>query len=146
MSGPLIETVEASYRKKKLPEFRIGDTVTVHVRIVEGDKERIQPFTGVVIARRGRGLGETFTVRRIVANEGVERIFPIHCSNVVDLEVKRSGKVRRAKLYFLRERVGKARRLRERRVRAASRAGEEAAAPSAGEQGHEEQPTAETDS
>ncbi len=126
MSGSLIDLAEAPYRNKEAPEFRIGDTVTVHVRIVEGGKERIQPFTGVVMARRGSGLRETFTVRRIVANEGVERVFPVHSPNIVRMEVKRSGKARRAKLYFLRDRVGKARRLRERRAASGSSAAAEA--------------------
>ncbi len=113
MNHPLIETVEKAYMKDEVPSFRIGDTVDVHTRIQEGDKERIQIFNGVVIARRGRGINSSFTVRRIVANEGVERIFLIHSPNVVDVRTKRRGKVRRAKLYFLRSRVGKARRLRE---------------------------------
>jgi len=113
MSHPLIDIVESEYRKPTTPEFRIGDTVTVHVKIVEGDKERVQPFTGVVIARKGRGLTETFTVRRIVANEGVERTFLVHSPMITRIEVTRSGRTRRAKLYFLRQRVGKARKLRE---------------------------------
>jgi large subunit ribosomal protein L19 len=124
MSSELIALAEKSSRKPELPDFRIGDTVTVSVKIVEGDKERIQPFNGVVIARRGRGMGETFTVRRIVANEGVERVFPIHSPKIVSIQVHRSGKVRRAKLYFLRNRVGKARKLRERRFSQAKKRGE----------------------
>ena len=105
-----------TYSKKQVPQFRIGDTVSVGVKIVEGEKERVQHFIGVVIARKGAGLAETFTVRRIVNNEGVERIFPLHSPSVLDVKVTRSGVVRRAKLFFLRHRVGKARRLRERRV------------------------------
>lgn len=120
MIGGMMELAEQPHRKSQPPQFEIGDTVTVHVRIVEGGKERIQPFTGVVIARRGRGINETFTVRRIVANEGVERIFPLHSPKLQAVEVRRKGKVRRAKLFFLRQRVGKARRLRERRARLAS--------------------------
>jgi large subunit ribosomal protein L19 len=116
MSQELISTVESAFRREKPLEFHVGDTVTVHQRIIEGDKERIQPFTGVVIGRRGRGTNETFTVRRIVNNEGVERIFPVDSPKIVSIEVVRSGRTRRAKLYFLRERVGKARRLRDRRV------------------------------
>jgi len=116
MRKPLIELVEQSYLKPKPPQFNIGDTVDVHTRIVEGDKERIQVFNGVVIARRGAGINAKFTVRRIVANEGVERTFLIHSPNVVKVETKRRGKVRRAKLYFLRDRVGKKRKLRELRV------------------------------
>ena len=98
---------------KKTPEFRIGDTVEVSVRIVEGDKERVQAFTGVVIARRGSGAGEMFTVRRIVNNEGVERVFPLQSPKVAGIEVIRGGQVRRAKLYFLRDRVGKKTRLKD---------------------------------
>jgi len=116
MRQPLIELVEKSYLKPKPPQFHIGDTVDVHTRIVEGDKERIQVFNGVVIARRGTGINEKFTVRRIVANEGVERTFMIHSPNVVKVETRRRGKARRAKLYFLRDRVGKKRKLRELRV------------------------------
>ena len=95
MIHSLLQVVEDAAKKKDPPEFSIGDTVTVHVRIVEGDKERIQPFTGVVIARRGRGMGETFTVRRIVNNEGVERVFPLHSPKIAGVEVVRSGHVRR---------------------------------------------------
>jgi large subunit ribosomal protein L19 len=115
MSQQILEMVEKSHLKAELPEFSIGDTVDVHTKILEGDKERIQVFTGVVIARSGSGSREMFTVRRIVANEGVERKFPLHSPKIEKIEVVRSGVVRRAKLYFLRERVGKAVRLRERR-------------------------------
>jgi len=115
MIHPLIQAVEDSGPKNQLPDFSVGDTVTVHVRIVEGDKARVQPYTGVVIARRGRGLGETFTVRRIVNNEGVERIFPVHSPKIAGVDIVRRGHVRRAKLYYLRERVGKARRVKDRR-------------------------------
>lgn len=101
--------------RRDLPPFRVGDTVRVHVNIQEGDKERIQVFSGVVIARSGSGTREMFTVRRIVNNEGVERKFPLHSPRIAKVEVKRSGVVRRAKLYFLRDRVGKAVRLKERR-------------------------------
>ncbi len=113
MSQELIRKAVASKIKKDLPEFRIGDMVNVSVKIVEGDKERIQGFSGVVISRRGRGISETFTVRRIVNNEGVERTFPLHGPKLTAIEVLRRGKVRRAKLYFLRGRVGKARRLKD---------------------------------
>lgn len=115
MINALIEKVENATKKKHLPKFSIGDTVSVQVRIVEGGKERIQPFIGVVIGRRGRGMGESFTVRRIVNNEGVERIFPLHSPKVAGVEIIRSGHIRRAKLYYLRDRVGKARRLRDRK-------------------------------
>ena len=97
-----------------MPKFEIGDTVDVHVRILEGDKERIQIFNGVVIARSGARTREMFVVRRIVQGEGVERKFPLHSPRIADIVVKRSGKVRRAKLYYLRERSGKAVRLKER--------------------------------
>jgi large subunit ribosomal protein L19 len=98
-----------------VPQFAIGDTVDVHTRILEGEKERVQIFNGVVIARAGSGSRETFTVRRIVAGEGVERKFPIHSPKIAKVEVKRSGVSRRAKLYYLRDRVGKSVRLREKR-------------------------------
>ena len=133
MRNPLIDIVEQSHRKAEVPVFRIGDTVVVSVRIVEGEKERVQNFTGVVIARRGAGLTEMFTVRRIVNNEGVERIFPIHSPKVLSVEVLRSGRVRRAKLFFLRHRVGKARKLRERRVVRGTRAALAAGAKKAAE-------------
>lgn len=116
MSSPLIKVIEQPYLKPALPAFHVGDTVDVHTRIVEGEKERIQVFNGVVIARRGTGINLSFTVRRIVNNEGVERTFLVHSPNVVNVTVKRRGKVRRAKLYYLRHRVGKARKLRELRV------------------------------
>jgi large subunit ribosomal protein L19 len=114
MRNKFLELVEETSMKSTLPKFEIGDTVDVHVRILEGDKERIQIFNGVVIARSGSGTREMFTVRRIVQGEGVERKFPIHSPRIADVVVKRSGKVRRAKLYYLRERSGKAVRLKER--------------------------------
>lgn len=117
MSHELIKKVEQSCLKDDPPQFQIGDTVDVHTRILEGDKERIQVFSGTVIARSGSGTREMFTVRRIVAGEGVERKFPLHSPRVAAIEVKRSSVVRRAKLYFLRDRVGKAVRLKERRRR-----------------------------
>lgn len=115
MSQAILDKVEKSSLKEQPPEFEIGDTVDVHLRILEGNKERIQVFTGVVIAISGSGTKEMFTVRRIVAGEGVERKFPLHSPRIEKVEVKRSGVVRRAKLYFLRDRVGKAVRLKERR-------------------------------
>ena len=114
MKTELLDAVESSCLKKKLPYFEIGDTVDVHCRIQEGNKTRTQIFTGTVIARKGRGINEMFTVRRMVSNEGIERIFPIHSPNVLDVQPTRSGKVRRAKLYYLRDRVGKAVRLAQR--------------------------------
>src|SRR5215510_8543217 len=100
---------------KDIPEFTIGDTLNVHVRIVEGDKERIQVFQGVLIAQKGRGSNRTITVRRIVANEGVERVFPLHSPRIAQIEVVRRSDARRAKLFYLRNRVGKSRRLRDQR-------------------------------
>jgi large subunit ribosomal protein L19 len=117
MKNRLLALVEDAAVKKDITEFRIGDQVDVHQRILEGQKERIQVFSGVVIARRGEGMRETFTVRRIVQGEGVERIFPLHSPKIAKLEVKRTGRVRRAKLYYLRDRVGKATRLRERKIK-----------------------------
>ncbi len=116
MSQQIIKLVEQSSLKADMPKFEIGDTVDVHTRILEGDKERVQIFSGVVIARSGSGSTEMFTVRRIVDGQGVERKFPIHSPRIAKVEVKRSGVVRRAKLYFLRELSGKATRLKERRT------------------------------
>ena len=113
MVSEIIAKIEQKHLKKNSPQFDVGDTVDVHVKIVEGEKKRIQIFNGVVIARKGIGINETFTVRRIVNNEGVERIFPVHSPNVVNVKVNRSGFTRRSKLYFLRKRTGKAVRLRE---------------------------------
>ncbi len=110
----LLDAVESKSLKKEVPHFEVGDTVDVHCRIQEGDKVRTQTFTGTVISRKGRGVNESFTVRRIVGSEGVERIFPLHSPNVLDIVPTRSGKVRRAKLYFLRQRAGKAVKLSQR--------------------------------
>ncbi len=117
MSQQIMDIVEKSSLKAEPPQFEIGDTVDVHTKILEGEKERIQVFTGTVIARSGSGSREMFTVRRIVAGEGVERKFPVHSPRIDKVEVTRSSVVRRAKLYFLRDRVGKAVRLKERRRR-----------------------------
>ncbi len=114
MKTEMLDAVESKSLKKDIPHFEIGDTVDVHCRIKEGDKERTQIFTGTVIARKGRGINETFTVRRIIANEGVERIFPLHSPYVTDIKPVRSGKTRRAKLYYLRKRTGKAVKLSHR--------------------------------
>ncbi len=116
MSQKLLALVEQASMKSDVPKFDIGDTVDVHTKILEGNKERIQVFSGVVIARSGSGTREMFVVRRIVAGEGVERKFPLHSPKIEKIEVKRSSVVRRAKLYFLRDRSGKAVRLKERRV------------------------------
>lgn len=115
MSQAIIDEVVQSQLKTDLPRIDIGDTVDVHLRIIEGSKERIQVFSGVVIARRGRGTNESITVRRIVANEGVERVIPLASPRVAKIEIKRRAQVRRGKLYFLRERVGKRRRLPDRK-------------------------------
>jgi len=117
MSQQILASVEKSSLKPagEIADFAIGDTVDVHTKIMEGDKERIQVFSGVVIGRSGSGAREMFTVRRIVAGQGVERKFPLHSPRVAKVEVKRSGVVRRAKLYYMRERSGKSTRLRERR-------------------------------
>jgi large subunit ribosomal protein L19 len=131
MIHPLIQAVEDSAKSDKLPGFRIGDTVTVFVRIIEGDKKRVQPYTGVVIARRGKGMSENFTVRRIVNNEGVERIFPVHSPKIAKVEIVRAGHVRRAKLYYLRDRVGKATRVKDKRRVAGKQTAAEAVAAEA---------------
>lgn len=114
MEHKLLKLAEASSLRTEPLEFEIGDTVDVHCRIMEGEKERIQLFNGVVIARRGGGMREAFTVRRIVAGEGVERTFPVNSPKIAKVVVKRHGRVRRAKLFFLRDRIGKATRLIER--------------------------------
>jgi large subunit ribosomal protein L19 len=119
MRNRLMTLVEEAARKKDIPSFEIGDQVDVHQRILEGSKERVQVFSGTVISRRGDGMREMFTVRRIVQGEGVERVFPLNSPKIAKIEVKRTGEVRRAKLYYLRERVGKATRLRERKRGAA---------------------------
>src|SRR5436189_1067847 len=116
MSQDILKLVEKSSLKVEVPKFAIGDTVDVHTRILEGEDERIQIFSGTVIGRSGSGSREMFAVRRIVAGEGVERKFPLHSPKIAKIEVKRSGVTRRAKLYYLRERVGKAVRLRERKT------------------------------
>lgn len=114
MKTEILDHVESKNLKNAVPHFEVGDTVDVHCRIKEGDKVRTQVFTGTVIARQGRGINETFTVRRIVNNEGVERKFPLHSPNVLDIRPIRSGKARRAKLYYLRGRTGKAVKLAQR--------------------------------
>jgi large subunit ribosomal protein L19 len=107
-----INSVEEAY-KKDVPDFSIGDTVKVYVKVVEGDKERLQPYEGVVIARRGSGIKETFTVRKISFGVGVERIFPIHSPSIDRIEIVRKGDVRRAKLYYLRYKKGKHAKIKE---------------------------------
>jgi len=131
-----IDNIEEAYARTDLPKFKVGNTVEVHVLIKEGEKERIQKFSGTVIRMRGHGMSATFTVRRIVQSEGVERIFPLHSPFVTKVEVKRVGRVRRAKLYFLRDRKGKATRLKEvidtrRKTKAKARKAAKAAAAAA---------------
>ena len=113
MSQELLNSIVKDQLKTDVPEFKAGDTVKVHVRIVEGDRERIQLFEGVVIKRRGGGISETFTVRKISYGVGVERVFPVNSPFVEKIEVIRYGRVRRAKLYYLRDRVGKAAKVKE---------------------------------
>ncbi len=113
-SSNLIKEFESEQLKKQLPEIYVGDTVKVGVRITEGNKERVQPYEGVVIARRHGGLNQTITVRRIFQGIGVERVFMLHSPQVASLKVERRGKVRRAKLFYLRDRVGKATRVKQR--------------------------------
>lgn len=108
-----LKTIAADSIKSELPKFSIGDTVRVGVNIREGDKERVQMFEGTVIAKKGSGVAETFTVRRVSYGVGVERVFPIHSPNVKEVKVVRYGKVRRSKLYYLRDRVGKAAKVKE---------------------------------
>lgn len=109
----LVKNLAASSLKADAPKVKIGDTVRVHVRITEGDKSRIQMFEGTVIAKNNGGVSETFTVRRVSYGVGVERVFPVHSPNVAKVETVRNGKVRRAKLYYLRDRVGKAAKVKE---------------------------------
>jgi large subunit ribosomal protein L19 len=113
---PFIETQKA-WLRSDLPAFRSGDTLRVNVRVKEGDKERIQAFEGVCIARRGSGVSESFTVRKISNGVGVERIFPVHSPMIADIAIVRRGRVRRAKLYYLRQLTGKATRIKEKKVR-----------------------------
>ena len=110
----LVKALSSQYMKEELPEMRVGDTVRVHVRIKEGSRERIQVFEGTVIARKHGGIGETITVRRVSYGVGCEKVFPVHSPHIVSVETVRRGKVRRAKLYYLRNRVGKAAKVKER--------------------------------
>ena len=110
----LVKALNSQYMKEELPEIRVGDTVRVHVRIKEGARERIQVFEGVIIARKHGGIGETITVRRVSYGVGCEKVFPVHSPSIVSVETVRRGKVRRAKLYYLRDRVGKSAKVKER--------------------------------
>ncbi|NLK71852.1 MAG: 50S ribosomal protein L19 [Clostridiales bacterium] len=108
----VIKAIEQEYLKKDIPEFKVGDTVKVHLKIKEGNRERIQIFEGFVLKRQNGGLGETFTVRRIASGVGVEKTFPIHSPNISKIELVKEGKVRRAKLNYMRERTGKAAKIK----------------------------------
>jgi large subunit ribosomal protein L19 len=128
MNQALLDKIESEQYRKDSAEFAVGDSVRVHTKVVEGDKERIQIFSGVVIGRRGHGLNSTFTVRRISYGEGVERVFPLHSPRVDKVEVERKGSVRRAKLTYLRQRLGKGATLvREKEAKPAASAAEKAA-------------------
>ncbi len=118
MINAKMQAVQDKYftEKPDFPDFSVGDTVDVHVRITEGERERVQVFTGTVISRKGGGAQEMFTVRRIIGDEGVERSWPVLCPSIAKIEIKRRGKVRRAKLYYLRDRKGKATRVKELRL------------------------------
>lgn len=109
----IIQTLEAERSTRKVPDFKPGDTVVVQIKVIEGDRERVQAFEGVVIARRNRGFNSSFTVRKVSHGEGVERTFQTHSPSISDIAVKRRGSVRRAKLYYLRQRAGKAARIEE---------------------------------
>jgi large subunit ribosomal protein L19 len=130
MNQALLDKIESEQYRKDKADFCVGDTVRVHTKVVEGDKERIQIFTGVVISRKGHGLNEMFTVRRISYGEGVERVFPVHSPRIDKIEVERRGTVRRAKLTYLRKRIGKGATLvREKEAEAAVPAAAPAPAP-----------------
>ena len=118
MQNAILAAIEKEFTQRPIPDFRVGDTLDVHVKIKEGEKERIQVFAGSVIARRGEGPRATFTVRRIVQGEGVERVFPLFSPRIAKIKVSRGGHVRRAKLFYLREREGKSTRVEERRLEA----------------------------
>ncbi|MBE3562153.1 MAG: 50S ribosomal protein L19 [Hydrogenibacillus schlegelii] len=125
---PIIREITADQLRNDLPDFRPGDTVRVHVKVVEGGRERVQVFEGVVLKRQGGGISETFTVRKVSYGVGVERTFPLHSPRIDKIEVVRTGKVRRAKLHYLRERHGKAAKIKERKPKAEAMAGAPAAA------------------
>ena len=132
MNQALLDKIEAAHLRKEPLKFNVGDSVRVHTKVVEGDKERIQVFAGVVIGRRGHGMNATFTVRRISYGEGVERVFPCHSSRIDKIEVERQGAVRRAKLTYLRKRIGKgAIAVKEKDQHSAGAAAPVAAAPTA---------------
>ena len=111
----IVEKIEKLQLKSEVPQFNVGDTVKVFIKIKEGDKERLQPFEGTVISRKGFGINESFTVRRVLYGEGVERVFPLHSPNIDKVTVQREGVVRRAKLYYLKEKVGKKARIKDKK-------------------------------
>jgi len=115
--NPIVAKIHNSVKRANVPDFRAGDTVSVDFKVIEGNKERVQTFTGVVIQRRGAGVSETFTVRKISNNVAVERIFPLHSPRIADLKVGRHGKVRQARIYYMRDLSGKASRIKEREVK-----------------------------
>jgi large subunit ribosomal protein L19 len=131
MNQALLDKIESEQFRKNPVDFAVGDSVKVHTKVVEGDKERIQIFSGVVIGRRGRGMNSTFTVRRISYGEGVERVFPVHSPRVDKVEVERRGSVRRAKLTYLRKRLGKGATLVKEKESRTTAAGARAAKPAA---------------
>jgi large subunit ribosomal protein L19 len=133
-----LDAIEKDWHRKKPAKFDVGDSVDIHVKIIEGDRERIQIFAGVVIAKRHEGLSETFTVRRMVQGEGVERIFPVNSPRVVDIVVKKKGNVRRAKLHYLRDRVGRGTRVEE-KLGAMEKEKEQAAAAKKAEESQKEE-------
>ena len=137
-----LDAIEKDWHRKKPAKFDVGDSVDIHVKIIEGDRERIQIFAGVVIAKRHEGLSETFTVRRIVQGEGVERVFPVNSPRVVDIVVKKKGNVRRAKLHYLRDRVGRGTRIEE-KLGAMEKEQAATAAAKKAEEPKEEKPKAE---
>src|SRR5574341_1107849 len=116
MKTDIIKKIESQYLKTNIPDFRIGDDLKIYYKIIEGDKERIQPFEGTVIARKGSGVSKSVTLRKISFGEGVERIFPIHSPRIEKIEIVRRGDVRKSKLYYLREKVGKKAKIKEKKV------------------------------
>ena len=149
MQNRLLQLVEAAHLRADVADFRVGDTVVVQQKLLDGQKERLQPFEGVVIARSGAGIKETVTVRRIVQGEGVERIFLVHSPRIARIEVRKAGRVRRAKLFYLRDRVGKATKIKEdtkrqQAVDAAAKTAVEEAAKAAAAANKEASPTGES--
>jgi large subunit ribosomal protein L19 len=149
MQNKFLQAVESVHLKADIPPFQVGDTVVVHQKLLDGAKERIQTFEGDVIARSGAGLKETFTLRKIVQGEGVERIFPVHSPRIARIEIKKAGRVRRAKLFYIRERVGKAIKIkgdpkRQVAIDAAVKAAVEQAAKAAAEANKETNTTGES--